>query len=94
MKIINRRLMLRPIHDEVKTASGLIIASYEPQSKYVREVYPNMGEVIALDEKIEDIMVGDIVVFYRWGAEIVELENEEVYFVSEKDILAKVEYLA
>jgi len=90
MKIINNRILIRPIYAEVKTKSGLILANYEHHSLYTREVFANQGIVIGKGERVEVVNIGDEVIFYRWGAHSVELDGEEVFFLDPVDLIAKI----
>jgi len=91
MRVINGLIVVDPIKPEEVTKSGLVIANYAPQSKFEREVYPNKGIIIALDEKLKDeFAIGEVIHFQRWGAVEYEWEGKEgMLFINPKDVLAK-----
>ena len=90
MKIINNRILIKPEYTETATQSGIILANYENHSLYTREIFANQGVVIGKDERVKDVEIGDEVIFYRWGAHLVELDGEEVFFLDPRDLIAKI----
>ena len=90
MRILNDRVMIKPIMPKKKTNNGIIIADYEDQSKYIREVYSNVGEIIDVGTNVRDLKAGETIIFYRWGAEAYDINGQDIMFVSEKDVVAKV----
>lgn len=90
--------MLKPLHDNVvmkkekvekKTASGIILsgdAKEEPSFATVLAV----GEGARVDGKIVPMTVkaGDKVVYKKYSATEVKVEEEEYLVIAEKDILA------
>jgi len=82
-------LLIKPEKPEEKTRSGLIIANYEIQSKFEREVFSNQGEIMAVGEKITEVKPGDKVIFLRFGATELEIEGHGYLIINERDLLAK-----
>lgn len=90
--------MLKPLHDNVvmkkekaekKTASGIILSGdlkEEPSFATVLAV----GEGARLDGKLVPMTVkaGDKVVYKKYSATEVKVEEEEYLVIAEKDILA------
>lgn len=82
IKAINNHVVVKElIKSEEVTKSGIIMPStvkVEPQ-KY--------GEVLSVGEKVENVKVGDIVVFHQAGGQVASfdgeiqriLKNEEIY---------------
>ncbi len=81
---IGSKLVVKPIKEEEKTASGIIL----PES--ATKETPNMGEVVAIGDLSEgiDIKVGDKILFSEYGYDKVELEGEEYYIMKDEKVLA------
>ena len=84
-------VLVRPIEREEKTKSGIVL----PDT--VREK-PQEGEVVATgpgrmteDGKrvAMDIVIGDLVVYSRYGGTEIKVDDEELMLLHESDILAK-----
>ena len=84
-------VLVRPIESEGKTKSGIVL----PDT--VREK-PQEGEVVATgpgrmteDGKrvAMDIVVGDLVVYSRYGGTELKVDDEDLMLLHESDILAK-----
>jgi len=94
LKPLNDYVLIKPVKDEPKTASGIITA---PSSKEK----PWKGEVIAVGEgkvnpegkliPIENVKVGDVVYFTKYSPEEIEVDNEKYLLVRADSILAKEE---
>ena len=90
---LDDRIVVRPSEAEEKTASGLVIpdtAKEKPQQGEVLAVGPgrradNTGELIPLD-----IVVGDKVVYSKYGGTEITVEGEDLLVLRESDVLAKV----
>ena len=91
---LNDYVLVKPIKDEPKTASGIITA---PTSKEK----PGKGEVLAVGEgkvnpegkliPIENVKVGDVVYFTKYSPEELEIDGEKLLLVRADSILAKEE---
>ena len=89
---LDDRIVVRPSEAEEKTASGLVIpdtAKEKPQQGDVLAVGPgrradNTGELIPLD-----IVVGDKVVYSKYGGTEITVEGEDLLILSSRDVLAK-----
>jgi chaperonin GroES len=90
---LDDRIVVRPSEAEEKTASGLVIpdtAKEKPQQGEVLAVGPgrradNTGELIPLD-----IVVGDKVVYSKYGGTEITIEGEDLLILTGRDVLAKV----
>ena len=90
---LDDRIVVRPSESEATTASGLVIpdtAKEKPQQGEVLAVGPGRraettGEIIALD-----IVVGDTVVYSKYGGTEITVEGEDVLILTSRDVLAKV----
>jgi chaperonin GroES len=86
MKIqpLDERILVKPLPEEEKTASGLIIPDTAKEKKY-------QGNVIAVgtDKELKDIVkVGDTVLYGRYAGDEITLDGEEYILLNRKDILA------
>src|SRR5471032_2043253 len=87
------RIVVRPSEAEETTASGLVIpdtAKEKPQQGEVLAVGPgrradNTGDLIPLD-----VVVGDKVVYSKYGGTEITIDGEELLILSGRDVLAKV----
>jgi chaperonin GroES len=90
---LDDRIVVRPTEAEEKTASGLVIpdtAKEKPQQGEVLAVGPgrrseNTGELIPLD-----VVVGDKVVYSKYGGTEIVVEGEDLLILTGRDVLAKV----
>jgi len=86
MKIqpLDERVLIKPLPEEEKTASGLIIPDTAKEKKY-------QGNVIAVgtDKELRDVVkVGDTVLYGRYAGDEIKLDGEEYVLLNRKDILA------
>jgi len=90
---LDDRIVVRPSEAEEKTASGLVIpdtAKEKPQQGEVLAVGPgrradNTGELIPMD-----IVVGDKVVYSKYGGTEITIDGEDLLILTGRDVLAKV----
>jgi len=91
IKPIGGNILVKPVKEEEKTASGLIIQSSGKGER------PQRGEIVALgtgligdDGKVVpfNVKVGDVVLFKKYSPEEIELDGEEYLIMKESDILA------
>jgi chaperonin GroES len=83
MKIrpIGERLLVKREEIETKSSGGIILTEASQER-------PNQGEVKALG-KVEDIEIGDTVVFGRYsGNDTLDVDGEELLILELKDIKA------
>lgn len=86
MKIqpLDERVLVKPLPEEEKTASGLIIPDTAKEKKY-------QGNVVAVgtDKELKDIVkVGDTVLYGRYAGDEIKLDGEDHILLNRKDILA------
>jgi chaperonin GroES len=78
---VEDRILVKREEEVTKTSSGIFI----PDSAKEK---PQRGEVLAVAKKVkEDIKVGDTVVFSKYGAVDLVLDNEEYVVLKVEDIL-------
>lgn len=68
---------------ESKTASGL----YLPEKAAEK---PKTAKVVAVGKKVEDIKVGDRIIYKSYSSTDVKVEGTEYLIIDEEDILATV----
>jgi chaperonin GroES len=77
---IDDRVLVKREEEATKTASGI----YIPDSAKEK---PQRGEVKAVSKKVEEIEVGDTVVFSKYGAVDLVLDGEDFIVLKTEDIL-------
>jgi chaperonin GroES len=77
---IEDRILVKREEEATKTASGI----YIPDSAKEK---PQRGEVKAVAKKVEDIEIGDTVVFSKYGAVDLVLDGEDFVVLKVEDIL-------
>ena len=91
MKIrpIGERVLVKPVKVEEKTASGIILPGAGDKER------PNMAEIIAIGkgEKLEDIKVGEKVVYSKFSGTEIKDGDEKYLVLNIEDILAIVDLL-
>lgn len=88
---IGANILVQPVKEEEKTASGLIIQSSGKGER------PQKGTVIALGTGAKDdagailpfnVKIGDVVLFKKYSPEEIEIEGVEYLIMKEADVLA------
>lgn len=90
VKPLEDRIVVKRLDAEVKTAGGIILpdsAQEKPQKAKVIAVGPgrllDSGERAALD-----VVVGDVVIFSKYGGTEINIDGIEHLILSESDVLA------
>lgn len=90
IKPLSDRLLVKPVEDEEKTASGIIVPDTAKQK-------PMKGKVVAsgpgkmTDEGKRltmDVKVGDTVLYGKYSGTEIKIEKEDYLILNENDILA------
>ncbi len=87
VKPLDDRVLVEPMEEEEKTASGIIIPDTAKEK-------PRMGTVIAVgtDEDLQEkIKEGDKILFAKYGGEEITVDGKEYKIIQRGDILAVVE---
>ena len=89
LKPIGKRLVVKMLEVEDKTASGIVLPS-SAQEK------PQIAEVVAISDKLLEkdnlnIEVGSKVIYSKYAGTEVKLDSEEYIVVKLEDVLAIVE---
>mmetsp|Transcript_30321 Transcript_30321/g.55406 ORF Transcript_30321/g.55406 Transcript_30321/m.55406 type:complete len:135 (-) Transcript_30321:338-742(-) len=88
MAPLHDRVLVKPLPQEQKTASGLILTG--SQSKANSDAH--IGEVIAVGQSVDlNIQKGDFVVYQKYATAEIETNGSPIIFVAEKSIFAKLE---
>lgn len=92
LKPLDDRVVVQPLTAEEKTAGGIVLpdaAKEKPQRGKVIAVGP--GRLLDSGERSKiAVVIGDEVLFAKYGGMEIEIEGEEVKILRESDILAKV----
>jgi len=84
------RVVVEPIEQEEMTASGIVLpetAKEKPQRGKVVAAGP--GKMVKGKRIPMDVVVGDTVVFDKWGGKEFKLNDKKYLILAENDILAK-----
>ncbi len=84
LKPLGKRVIIRKLEAEEKTASGIVLPSQAKEK-------PQMAEIVAVGKEVEDVKVGDKVVFKKYVGTEIKVDNEELTICELDDILAIVE---
>lgn len=87
IKPIGERVLIKPIKEEEKTASGIILPGASDKEK------PNLGTVIAVGkgEKLEDIKADQTIVYNKYAGTEIKDGEEKYIILNGEDVLAVVE---
>ena len=92
LKPLDDRVVVQPMEAEERTAGGIVLpdaAKEKPQRGKVVAVGP--GRLLDSGERCAvSVVVGDEVLFGKYGGTEIEVDGEEIKILRESDILAKV----
>lgn len=74
------RLVIEQVQAEAVSASGIIL----PDSAKEK---PSEGKVLAVGKDVEEVKVGDVVLYAQYGPTEVKVDGKEVVLAKEEDIL-------
>ncbi len=81
---LGMRVLVRPIEQEAKTASGLIL----PDSAKEK---PQIGEVVAVGDEVEMVKVGQKILFPKYTGTEIKLDGVDHIIMEDGDLLAVVD---
>lgn len=81
IKPLGKRVIIKRFEAEEKTASGIVIPTQAKEK-------PQMAEVVATNEEVDDLKIGDKVLFKKFGGTDIKIDGEELIVVDAEDILA------
>ena len=82
LKAVGKRIIIRQNQAETTTASGLVIPDGAQEK-------PQEGVVTAVGD-VEDVAIGDVVIFSKYGGTQVTSDGENFIICEIKDVLAVV----
>src|SRR6187402_434234 len=89
---LDDRVVVQPIEAEEKTAGGIVLpdtAKEKPQRGTVLAVEP--GKLLDSGKRSDlSVIVGDEVIYGKYGSSDIEINGDEYKILRESDILAKV----
>lgn len=92
LKPLDDRVVVRVMEAETTTAGGIVLpdaAQEKPQRGEVVAVGP--GRLLESGERAElSVVVGDKVLYGKYGGTDIEVDGQEVMVLRESDILAKI----
>ena len=80
IKPLADRLVIEQVQAEEVSASGIIL----PDSAKEK---PSEGKVMAVGKDVEEVKVGDVVLYAKYGTTEVKVDGKEVVLAKEEDIL-------
>ncbi|RLS52597.1 MAG: co-chaperone GroES [Planctomycetota bacterium] len=92
LKPLDDRVVIRPVDAEETTAGGIVLpdaAKEKPQRGKVLAVGP--GRLLESGDRVAvSVVLGDEVLFSKYGGTDIEVDGVEVKILRESDILAKI----
>ncbi len=92
LKPLDDRVVIRPVDAEETTAGGIVLpdaAKEKPQRGKVLAVGP--GRLLESGDRVAvSVVLGDEVLFSKYGGTDIEVDGQEVKILRESDILAKI----
>ncbi|GAU79552.1 co-chaperone GroES [Fusibacter sp. 3D3] len=84
LKPLGKRVIIRKLEAEEKTASGIVLPSQAKEK-------PQMAEIVAIGKEVDEVKIGDKVVFKKYVGTEIKVDNEELTICEIEDILAILE---
>lgn len=81
IKPLNSNVLIKP--EEEKISETIITLDDDKKT-------PEKGEVLAIGEEVENVKVGDKVIFIKYSPNEVTVEEEEYLIINEDDIIATI----
>lgn len=81
IKPLNSNVLIKP--EEEKISETIITLDDDKKT-------PEKGEVLAIGEEVENVKVGDKVIFIKYSPNEVTVEEEEYMIINEDDIIATI----
>jgi chaperonin GroES len=91
LKPLDDRVVVEPVEAEMTTAGGIVLpdtAKEKPQRGKVKAVGP--GRLLDTGTRCQmSVLIGDEVLFSKYGGTDIEVDGKDVKILRESDILAK-----
>jgi chaperonin GroES len=81
IKPLGARVLVEKAEVEEKTASGIIIPDSAKESQ-------NRGKVLAIGKDVEDVKVGDTVLYGKYNGTEIKENDKEYMIINSEDLLA------
>lgn len=81
LKPIGKRVIIKKVEAEEKTASGIVLPSQAKEK-------PQIAEVVAVGAEVTEVVAGDKVVFKKYVGTEIKVDGEELTICEVSDILA------
>lgn len=81
IKPLGARVLVERAEVEEKTASGIIIPDSAKESQ-------NRGKVLAIGKDVEDVKVGDTVLYGKYNGTEIKENDKEYMIINSEDLLA------
>jgi len=78
-KPLGKRVLVKRLEEENTTSSGIIIPDNAKEK-------PSQGEIVAISNKVEELVCGDKVVFGKYSGNEVSLDGEKYLVIDVEDI--------
>ena len=79
-KPLGERLLVERVEEPTTTASGIIIPDNAKEK-------PSQGKVVALSKEVEDVQVGDVIVFGKYSGSELVVDGNDYLILDIKDAL-------
>jgi chaperonin GroES len=79
-KPLGERILVKTVEESNTTASGIIIPDNAKEK-------PNRAEVVAVSSEVEDVNVGDVVVYGKYSGTELALDGAEYIVLELSDVL-------
>jgi chaperonin GroES len=81
LKPIGKRVIIKKVEAEEKTASGIVLPSQAKEQ-------PQIAEVVAVGAEVTEVKEGDKIVFKKYVGTEIKIDGEELTICEVSDILA------
>lgn len=80
---IGNYILIEPIEIENTTKSGILLPSI------VEKEHIQNGKIIGIGKQVkgDEIRIGDLVVFKKYAPDVIEVDEKELFVVTQEDIL-------
>ncbi len=77
------RVVAKAVEAETKTSSGFYLTDSAKEK-------PQMGEVLAVGKEVKEVLVGDKIIYTKYGPNEIKVDGQDMLLLKEEDILAVV----
>lgn len=84
LKPLSDHIIAEPIEPESRTAGGMLLPEQAKEK-------PQTAEVLAVGKDVEEVEVGDKILFDQYGVKKYKRGVREIIVIKEEDILARIQ---